>query len=115
MGELFTFEVTIKPEHELIKRGPYGWVRHPSYTGLLMMLGGTTVAMFAPESAFMSCGIINRGAFVWVGVWAIKLMFATQGILSRLTAEDKVLREKFGIKWDIYAKSVPRKLIPGIF
>ena len=35
--------VTLKQDHELIMRGPYRFVRHPIYTGLLLMLGGTTL------------------------------------------------------------------------
>src|SRR5579871_3841744 len=30
--------VTLKKDHELIIRGPYRWVRHPIYTGLLLAL-----------------------------------------------------------------------------
>src|SRR5262249_43347196 len=37
--------VTLKRDHELIRSGPYGWVRHPIYTGLLTAVLGTAVAM----------------------------------------------------------------------
>jgi protein-S-isoprenylcysteine O-methyltransferase Ste14 len=38
-------EVVFKERHELIERGPYGFVRHPIYTGMLLMLLGTALAM----------------------------------------------------------------------
>jgi len=36
-------QVTLKEDHELIQRGPYRFVRHPIYSGLLLMLLGTAV------------------------------------------------------------------------
>jgi protein-S-isoprenylcysteine O-methyltransferase Ste14 len=30
--------ITLKAEHELIERGPYRWVRHPIYTGILLLI-----------------------------------------------------------------------------
>ena len=40
LGRLFTFEMSIRDEHELITNGPYSIVRHPSYTGALLTLIG---------------------------------------------------------------------------
>jgi protein-S-isoprenylcysteine O-methyltransferase Ste14 len=37
--------VTLKEGHELVVRGPYRAVRHPIYTGILLMLLGTAVAV----------------------------------------------------------------------
>jgi protein-S-isoprenylcysteine O-methyltransferase Ste14 len=36
-------DVTFKQDHELIRKGPYRFVRHPIYTGLLVMFVGTTL------------------------------------------------------------------------
>jgi protein-S-isoprenylcysteine O-methyltransferase Ste14 len=36
-------DVTFKVGHELTQRGPYRFVRHPIYTGILLMLLGTAV------------------------------------------------------------------------
>ena len=36
-------DVTFKQGHELIRRGPYRFVRHPIYTGILTMCLGTAV------------------------------------------------------------------------
>src|SRR5262249_25044393 len=35
--------VTLKENHELIRRGPYRVVRHPIYSGLLVMILGTAL------------------------------------------------------------------------
>ncbi len=43
LGTNWSGAVTFKEEHELIQKGPYAFVRHPLYTGLLMMFLGTVV------------------------------------------------------------------------
>ena len=35
----------IKLEHELIRAGPYSILRHPIYTGILLDLSGTVIAI----------------------------------------------------------------------
>jgi protein-S-isoprenylcysteine O-methyltransferase Ste14 len=41
LGANWSSRVTLKEEHELIQRGPYRLVRHPIYSGLLLMILGT--------------------------------------------------------------------------
>jgi len=41
LGANWSGTVTIKSGHNLIRRGPYRWIRHPIYTGLLISLVGT--------------------------------------------------------------------------
>src|SRR5262249_42610909 len=36
---------TIKADHELVTGGPYGWVRHPIYSGLMLAFVGTALAI----------------------------------------------------------------------
>jgi len=55
LGALFTFEVTIQPEHTLITTGPYSIVRHPSYTGVYLTLLGPTAMMLAPGAWVREC------------------------------------------------------------
>lgn len=43
LGSNWSARVTLKENHELIQRGPYRLVRHPIYSGLLVMILGTTV------------------------------------------------------------------------
>lgn len=42
LGRNWSGRVTIKQDHELIQRGPYAFVRHPIYTGLLLGMLGTS-------------------------------------------------------------------------
>jgi protein-S-isoprenylcysteine O-methyltransferase Ste14 len=45
LGANWSGTITFKEGHELIERGPYRFVRHPMYTGLLLMILGTAVAL----------------------------------------------------------------------
>src|SRR5215471_8357462 len=54
--------VTIKVGHELVRTGPYAWVRHPIYFGLLVALAGTGLA----RDKLIALPAI---ALVWRGFW----------------------------------------------
>jgi protein-S-isoprenylcysteine O-methyltransferase Ste14 len=41
LGSNWSGTVTIKTNHQLIRRGPYRWIRHPIYTGMLAALLAT--------------------------------------------------------------------------
>jgi protein-S-isoprenylcysteine O-methyltransferase Ste14 len=43
LGSNWSGAVTVKVGHELVRSGPYRWVRHPIYSGLILALLGTAV------------------------------------------------------------------------
>ena len=43
LGSNWSGTVTIKTNHRLIRRGPYRWIRHPIYTGMLAALLATAM------------------------------------------------------------------------
>jgi DNA-binding NarL/FixJ family response regulator/protein-S-isoprenylcysteine O-methyltransferase Ste14 len=45
LGRNWSAAVTIRQDHELIRRGPYAWIRHPIYTGMLVALLGTALGI----------------------------------------------------------------------
>jgi len=77
IGQNWSARVVIKEQHELIRSGPYRWVRHPIYTGLLIAIAGT---------AFVSGE--------WRGVLA--LAFAIFGFAWKAKREEAILTEEFG-------------------
>jgi protein-S-isoprenylcysteine O-methyltransferase Ste14 len=84
--------VTLKREHELIVEGPYRIVRHPIYTGILLGLLGTALA---------------------VGEWRALLgvAIAVAAYWRKLTIEEAVMRRQFGEAYARYAERT-RALIP---
>lgn len=45
LGSNWSAAVTLKADHELIRSGPYRWIRHPIYTGILLAVIGTALAL----------------------------------------------------------------------
>lgn len=45
LGQFFSTTVTTHAHHQLIESGPYRWLRHPAYTGLLISFFGAGIAM----------------------------------------------------------------------
>lgn len=45
LGRFFTRDVATRPGQTVVETGPYRWIRHPSYSGALLMFLGTGLAM----------------------------------------------------------------------
>jgi protein-S-isoprenylcysteine O-methyltransferase Ste14 len=84
--------VELKRDHELIVAGPYRWVRHPIYTGLLLAFVGSALAVGE-----------------WRGVLAVAIVAAS--FWRKLKLEEAVMRREFGEAYARYAARVPA-LIP---
>ncbi|GAW01792.1 ICMT-domain-containing protein [Lentinula edodes] len=55
LGRMFTFEMTIMKEHKLVTTGPYAWVRHPAYTGVICTISGIVMVHCASGSWLIEC------------------------------------------------------------
>jgi protein-S-isoprenylcysteine O-methyltransferase Ste14 len=95
LGQRFSGLVAIQPGHALVTSGVYGVIRHPSYLGLL-------VNSFGWSLAFRS------------GVGVLLTMLLIPILLSRINAEENLLRAEFGDEYDAYCSHTWR-LIPGIY
>lgn len=87
--------VTVKHDHELVRTGPYRWVRHPIYTGLLVALFGSAVA---------------RGEMR--GLLGIAIV--TGALVRKLQLEERLMREAFQDEYARYSAEVPA-LIPLLY
>ena len=95
LGRLWSGRITLKPGHKVVDTGPYGLVRHPIYTGLILAALGTA-AMRGTALAFAGLALV---AF---GFW----------IKARM--EERFLRAELGAEaYDAYARRVPM-LVPGL-
>ena len=92
LGRNWSGIVTVKEDHELVRSGPYRWVRHPIYTGILIGFVGTAIA---------------RGE--WRGVLAVAIAFAA--LWRKLKLEERWMIETFGDAYLRYRREV-KALIP---
>eukprot|EP00834_Sanchytrium_tribonematis_P006509 NODE_485_length_6930_cov_0.490411.p5 type:complete len:201 gc:universal NODE_485_length_6930_cov_0.490411:3770-3168(-) len=93
----FTYNVSIQKEHKLIKSGPYKYIRHPSYTGMIFAYVG--FAIYIKMTA--------------VGVFQILAGMAIMLIL-RIRNEEAALLEHFKEDYKKY-KSETFALIPFLY
>lgn len=95
LGGNWSSVVTIKKDHELIRCGPYAFVRHPIYTGILMMLLGTVLVV----------GQVR-------GLISLALSFA--GWRMKSLIEERFMMDQFGERYVDYKRHV-KALIPWIY
>jgi protein-S-isoprenylcysteine O-methyltransferase Ste14 len=92
LGRNWSGSVTVKEGHELIRSGPYAYVRHPIYTGLIAALLGTAVTI-GTVRAFLGVALI------------------VASFLRKLRTEERFMRETFPGEYERYRIEVPA-LIP---
>ena len=92
LGRNWSGTVTVKKGHELIRSGPYRWVRHPIYTGILAAVLGTAIAS----------GTVHG---------AIGFLIIAVALLRKLRIEEAFMRETFPGEYERYAAAVPA-LVP---
>jgi protein-S-isoprenylcysteine O-methyltransferase Ste14 len=77
LGALWSVRTETKADHRIVDTGPYGLVRHPIYTGILLMALGRTAL---------------RGDLVAVIGWALLLL----GFWMKARREERFLAEQLG-------------------
>ena len=115
LGSLFTFEVVINDDHTLVTTGPYRYVRHPSYTGAVLILLGTHLIHFGASGYMTQCENGNPPVLALDYMWRTGTIFAVFSLGRRCSVEDGLLRERFGKVWEEYRADVPYRLLPYIF
>ncbi|CDO72520.1 hypothetical protein BN946_scf184983.g3 [Trametes cinnabarina] len=114
LGDLFTYEVVLKENHAIVSNGPYAYVRHPSYTGVILMLVGEHLMQFGDAGYVPYCGIRHTPFAPIVYSWPFIALFGAISLYRRCAVEDKQLQERFGDGWKEYAARVRWKLFPYV-
>jgi protein-S-isoprenylcysteine O-methyltransferase Ste14 len=92
LGRNWSGTVTVKEGHELIRTGPYRYVRHPIYTGLLAAVLGTAI----------TSGTVRA---------ALGLVLIVAALCFKLRREERFMSETFPEEYPRYRTEVPA-LVP---
>jgi protein-S-isoprenylcysteine O-methyltransferase Ste14 len=96
LGRGFRTTVEVDPGQAVVSTGPYRWVRHPSYSGLLLIATG--------------CGL---AAGNWLAL-AICVTLPLPALLRRIDVEEAELTRVLGDRYRAY-KTQTKRLIPGLW
>jgi protein-S-isoprenylcysteine O-methyltransferase len=96
LGRLFTVNVAVAIDHRVVDDGPYTLIRHPSYTGVLLLIGGVALC-FGNFSSDL----------VLIAPYATLVM-------TRMRIEEAAMARELGESYRAYMKRTKR-LIPGIY
>jgi len=96
LGAWFTGDVAAQAGQPVIDRGAYAWVRHPSYTGGILM---------------------NVGIGLALGSWGSALVLAVASLvvyIYRMNVEERVLQETLGEPYRRYIAQ-RKRLLPFVY
>jgi protein-S-isoprenylcysteine O-methyltransferase Ste14 len=96
LGRFFTVVVRVSDGQTVVEGGPYRWVRHPSYTGLLLTLLGLGFALGN-----------------WLSALAL-VVVPMVGVVVRIRIEERALLDGLGEPYRTYAEG-RRRLVPGVW
>jgi protein-S-isoprenylcysteine O-methyltransferase Ste14 len=96
LGKEWSLTARLVEGHQLATSGPYAYVRHPIYTGMLGMLVATGLAVGH-----------------WTSLLGALVVFFV-GTVIRVRSEEKLLHGAFGERFETYARRVPA-ILPGLY
>lgn len=94
LGRNWSPRPAVKVGHELVTTGPYAYVRHPIYTGIILMAFGAALT----------------GSFFGIGAFVI----ACLAYISRMGKEEKIMLELFPDEYPSYKKRT-KALLPFLW
>jgi protein-S-isoprenylcysteine O-methyltransferase Ste14 len=96
LGRLFQYRITVQPGHRVVTGGPYRYVRHPSYSGIALVLAGIALA----------CD----------DVWSLVAVavLGGAGLAVRIRAEERQLTQALGAEYERFAAG-RKRILPGVW
>jgi len=92
----FKAQIAVAEKQRLATTGPYAWVRHPAYLGVIIAYAGIA-------------GIFSSS----IGIAAL-LALVMPALIIRLLKEEKILAASFGEEWQHYTSQTGSMLMPGL-
>ena len=96
LGRFFQYRIEVQADHRVVSGGPYRYVRHPSYSGLALVLIG--LALATGDVPSLVAAVVLAGA----------------GLAVRIHAEERQLTEALGSEYERFA-AARKRLVPGIW
>lgn len=96
LGRYFTFQVMTSPDQPVITSGPYRYLRHPSYTGILLILAGV--------------GVGYGNLLSLLALIVLPLL----GFINRIRVEEAALSATLGDRYTTYAMG-RKRLVPFVW
>ena len=96
LGRFFQYQIQVQSGHRVVTGGPYRYVRHPSYTGIALVLAG--IALACDDVWSLAAVAVLGGAGLWV----------------RIRAEERQLTEALGADYERFAAG-RKRLVPGVW
>ncbi len=96
LGRFFQYQIKVQPGHQVVTDGPYRYVRHPSYTGIALVLAGVALAS---DDVWSLVAVAVLGGF---------------GLVVRIRAEERQLAQALGAEYERFAAG-RKRLVPGVW
>ena len=96
LGRFFQYQIKVQPGHRVVTAGPYRYVRHPSYSGIALVLIG--IALACDDVLSLVAVVILGGV----------------GLAVRIRAEERQLTQALGADYEHFAAE-HKRLVPGVW
>jgi protein-S-isoprenylcysteine O-methyltransferase Ste14 len=96
LGKYFRTTVELEKDHKVVQTGPFRYIRHPSYSGMILFCIGY--------------GLVAQN---WLSLIAA-VLFPTVSLLYRIKTEEAALVQGLGIEYQQYQQNT-KKLIPMLW
>ena len=96
LGRFFQYWIKVQPGHRVVTGGPYHYVRHPSYTGIALVLAGIALAC---DDVWSLVAVAVLGGL---------------GLAVRIRAEERQLTQALGTEYEQFA-ACRKRLVPGVW
>jgi protein-S-isoprenylcysteine O-methyltransferase Ste14 len=96
LGRFFQYRIEVQAGHRVVTGGPYRYVRHPSYSGIALVLIGIALA---------TGDVLGLAAVAALG---------GAGLAVRIRAEERQLTDALGTQYERFAAE-RKRLVPGVW
>lgn len=92
LGRMWSVHIEIRREHQLVKDGPFAWVRHPIYLAAILELVGAMLFM--------------NSVYTWI-LFGVAFV---PSLAARIRLEERAMIAQFGDAYQTYRRTTPAVL-----